>query len=1599
MDILLRLGIVSFPVVSEIVRSILLSIEIAGPALVTETSSSLMITLLHERTRENPTYFDQTADRILYWLLSKWTPSKTPLFPYYYSTHCVLGLFPDRAYASLNAHHCNARDVIRILYSCLDKPQRPFKASTFIVLGSVAQAREHTSQYRDLINYLLLLETPNPFKIEPDDAALISESPSGERPAQLEANILDFFIAETDKIRQRWKEWSREKERGITTDMMRILTNFIFVASAIASTAHSSTTRLSKFAPVLDSLSQSFSQFMARREVDQYKVDAVLEVLSQTLPDIHALLSLDGKAFSEIGAYPFAHHLSHALDKRRGAKESFYTEDDDFMDVDDTNNSQLVGGKPSPDNEVPRQDLLALTNSSSLRSSSSIYLHLISALAEIMSDNDIIPSGFMDYVVALPEPELLHSRQVIDALFMGRFTLSQTACQNLFQKISVQLIDPRAREYNTSELSHGMMVQILIGTTQIWCEPTDDQTQELHENAEDLYEYYVKSMEKGGVRRSPNLQKTLVDLLIRLFMILPHFGSTRKVPSVRTSLYELLDQGDIIAQYQISRKLPQIFETFVLAQHERVFEDIQSSLPHDPKWIEGIAIRVLVLCRLASRWYTLVRICIYGIFETAGLIDEAASYAKRCTLEVAKARQLQNPQHLFKLFAPQILFSWLSTGESEEKRHFADIPYSIFQYDSLANLLRDVEPEAMGQAIMFGNREEVEYVAQTLGTNATETLKNNFPRAAAYALAYDTCRGSQRNQAIASSMKLLSSIVGEEQFYPLMQQHFPRVLGIILQTTAYEDKFEKALSKRPAFGATAKALAEMTKIQHSEDGERYQVFQPCFTAAYLFDLLDRLCRRVGKDASNFWTASLFTYVMRMLLGRIHPAFGSLYARSVIRKIRILIALAGPVAHKDYPLQMTLQSLRPFLTDVHCAEDTLGIMQYLFAHGSLFLGNQLSFVTGISLSILISIRAFLGSAQDSTTQESQYTTTKNKTQSFHSWFTRYLENYADSLAATKQTDNSYIKAFRSITTAASRVRTEGNSLRGTEESKLLLEILDDIRTGRNLLTAQSREVALDLLCQNFQPAPSSREDVLGGDADVAQYASQVWQSCQRANVGDGYLLWAARVLGRTFSANGELNKIPSQLRSWSAHILNPNDPPARCSRIAIVQKLLDLRFSDNREEVGLAEDGLRLILRKLSDAEAADLEKIVPSYIADALDLTPLEEGSMDHASPNESLKRAVYTAEKKDVSLWVKNLATALCYVGCTDSILGSLARIIRGIDGMAEKMLPCILHLVLLQEVDTNGNVRKIMSDAYSAWFQDLDAQSKPYIKILIECILYLRTQKLPREVTRVERDKWLEVDYLMMAEAATACGMYKSALLFAETYGSQPTVISSTRRQSTLAPPPQIPTELQISIYKNLDEPDSYYGVEQESSLSSVLERLDYEGDGVKSLLFRGARMDSQMRRQNKIDTPDSRGTIKSLIMLNMNSVTQSLLSNDQFRNLGDETVESTLHTAKKLGQWDIRAPEGNHTESSTLFKAFQGIHYASDALTARKQLDRQFLATMRSLAQTDRFLDPVKVPLRTLAVLNEADEIISCTTPIQLLDCWDQMKAREKWMTAGQ
>jgi ataxia telangiectasia mutated family protein len=1497
----------------------------------------------------------------------------------------------------MNAHHCNARDILQIVYTALDMPPALPQPSPFLVLGPISQARSWNTRYYTLGQYLLLLDEDDDFRIqEPRRLSTPNVLDVEHYVTGMEARVLEYCIMEANKTRDRWSEACELSIQNITSGMMRIVTDLCIVASALAGLSDPRDRRVSTLESSTINLVRSFVNTLSQPQTEQYKIDAVLETYTKNLPYLSSLDQFDTKVFQRVGVDVLSRHLSKALGNRIDIKQSYYAEEDSFMDIDEADDSQTTSNMASIEIGVPRHAEQAGNDIAALRASTTSYMHFISAVTkDVNQRGNEIPSAFVDYLISLSANELLRSRQFVRHLLHSSLRLSESDCVKLFEHLSDVLVSPRAREYNTSEVANGMLVEFLIAAALV-SKPNGSGpgAKLLRECIEDMYAYFVKGLEDIGVRRSPHLQDVVATFLHKMLKLHPNFGQDPKLPSVRTALFRLLSESEITVKYHIAERLPSVFEDFVLTTHDQILLDIDSSLPDKDDGLEGISLRLLVLAKLASRWHTLQRSSIYSIFATAGYVGHAARHAQRCISRVAESRGFASPQQLFELFAPQILFTWLDRGNK-----IASIPYLTFDYKSLADLVRDVEAEAVGQAVMFGRKDEVEYLAQQLKTSVVDLLCKNISKAAAYTISWDICKGHFRNKAEPSYADLLRDLVGKDKYYNLVQSQFTQVLACILQTLTQEEKLGKSLEKRPAFTPAAKVLTEMLNISHSSQDLNTGI-EPSFNAYYLPDMLEKLCRRTGDDPVGFWNPSRFTYVMRTLLDRIHPALGSLQARSMIRKIRIVVALAGPVAYEGYPLQMTLQSLRPFLADLQCAEDAVGIMQHLFERGSQYLRQHLNFVTGIGLSTLVSIRVFLNSGHDSTTQQSQHEDTMGTANKFHAWLTAYLKSHADAISQNER--SSSVKAFKLITAAASQVRAEGNSVCYSEESKLLKAILNDVKSGRRLLNKTSREVALNLLCQNFQLAPTAREDIFGTDQDAIDYAGLVWESCRRPNVGEKYLLWAARVLGRAFSAQGEVRQTVSASRRLIPKTQSLKDPLGKTSKENIIREVVDLFYSDERQEVSLAENAIRYLIARLPKKERKyenEVYDTIPDSIGKALMLRFPDPSVSDLIASSEPLEAAAAPTTNKTVACWVRDLAVSLCAVASEDPILGALPAVLHGIEHMAERLFPYILHLVLLADYDEDRSVRAAISTATMAWFNSGDQKNAPFVCIIIQAILYLRSQPVPKEVTRVERDNWLEIDYLKASQAAIACTMYRTALLFAETYTDQPVVKSTSRRTSALVQSPKLPTDLQLVIYKNLDEPDSFYGVDRGSSLSSVLDRLDYEEDGVKSLIFRGARLNSQMRRQNELDLSDTRGTIRSLITLNMNSVTSSLLANEQFRDRGNDAVESTLHVARKLGQWDIKAPDTNHTESATLFKAFQGLHFAKTAEQARQNFDQEILATMNFLAGRDSSSVPINTRLRTLAALTEADEVLRAEDPNYLLDVWDRMKARERWMRAGQ
>ena len=73
------------------------------------------------------------------------------------------------------------------------------------------------------------------------------------------------------------------------------------------------------------------------------------------------------------------------------------------------------------------------------------------------------------------------------------------------------------------------------------------------------------------------------------------------------------------------------------------------------------------------------------------LLKSSGQYASSCIADITKSLHLPCSRDLFKLFAPQLLYTWLETQSA------TTIPYLVFNFKDLEQLLQDVEQEVAGQ--------------------------------------------------------------------------------------------------------------------------------------------------------------------------------------------------------------------------------------------------------------------------------------------------------------------------------------------------------------------------------------------------------------------------------------------------------------------------------------------------------------------------------------------------------------------------------------------------------------------------------------------------------------------------------------------------------------------------------------------------------------------------------------------------------------------------------------------------------------------------------------------------------------------------------------
>ncbi|PSR78097.1 hypothetical protein BD289DRAFT_377079, partial [Coniella lustricola] len=1554
--------------IADDVSNIITMADICGPPLLVDSSLVLMHSLANLQNEIAPSAIQKTYSHIIRWAFSTWKPAEMA-----HPSSCSANMTPP--------------DLLNLLFMCCGLSPLELIEQVQHVGGPIAQFWKAFNDSVSIARYLLLLKDevisqPN-FRRDLSQSLsseVVTDDPMSSSSQNFRTLVLELLYPKLDELAP-LLEANREKggRRSVRLSAERFTSFLACVVSSII-LLPSLQSQESRIAQDVRSLLNKLWDWSIQLILEAPEMNDLFElVLLSFAPYLPSLDPAQAERFC--GRHP---DLLERCVELCGFMESYDSalfpgQHTGRVKLDEGFESQVNNGNIISETAIlPRHKLGLQMSRAAFLESTRLKIHLLSAYSKDPNQIGLMPEATMDSLLALPDDRFLLAGGFLHELLQSHISNASNYARDIIEQIGGIL---RENRYSTCEAVLCLCADVLASIAPLWSLGGTDS--DLINPSVDLYNFLVKTALPNCIL-STEAQISLSGLLYRLMEINSKFWEDKraKVDAPRTTLLDLLSSSGLRVKFGIGQRLTEFFELYTVKLHENIFNDVLKQLPVNSADMEGIAYRIFVLATLGCKLPTLLRRSVYHIFEVPRMVPSAGSrrYATWGMKAIAKSRLLKSQSELLQLFAPQVLYTLL------EKDEFEDIPFEIFGFDSLGDLLSAIKTEAVAQMVMRGQWIAIDRLAARFRMTPVQIVQESFSKAMAYSTCFDIA-SKQELQGEAGIKRLL----GDNVFFDTLNRNFVDIVGHCIALTDQEDPVEISWAKDEPFSDASAIMSEIKQYSRSPT-ELPHGQQPHFRAKFLVYQLAHIASQTQYDVLTLWTPPLIVSVARRLLNTIHLALGPHHALSVVRKLRILICLAGRHNMVSYPLEMLLRSLRPFLSEAECADDALGISQWLIAHGTAHLARAPSFFAEYALSTLANLRIFLESSQASSSQESQFKATMSKAQQFHTWLVKLLKGY-ESSAFKSETQ---AQAFKAITTSASNIRTSGNSQKDSHESRLLLEILKDAERDDQLLNDAARNLALRMLCGEFTVAPSYRDDILESDADACIHGPMVWKSCRAVQSSKEFLTWAGRVVGKFYAASGEIPQDAlkeSLLSSYLKTTTSEGD-----SIHGILRLLADLTISDNSSHASLAESALRRVVSFALATEdhdlIADCRRSLPETLFACsawsmyhIPLTDLgEAGQCD---------RSVFEIDKIESHMWAQHLAIHLAQALQESPILRGLSAILDEVDGFAEQSLPYIVHLVLLGEFDSRKSIKKSLSTATKGWLESQSSAATPNIKLLINVIIYLRSRTFPGEVSVNDRSRWLEIDSAILADAAARCGMSKIALMFAELAISE---ASQTSRRSSAARDVQDHSELLLSIFETIDDPDAYYGLERTASLSNVMARLEYEKEGSKSLAFRGAQYDSHLRSRSTESVRDAQHLVQTLSSLGLAGLSESLLQTHQYHDDTKDILNTAFTTARRLEKWNLPAPLALENHAAMSYRAYQAIYKAVDLSHATTAVRDGLASTMKHLTTKGFKSSDLRRYLGTLAALTELDDVLCTSEPEDLDRLLSNFEARSSWMLIG-
>ena len=281
---------------------------------------------------------------------------------------------------------------------------------------------------------------------------------------------------------------------------------------------------------------------------------------------------------------------------------------------------------------------------------------------------------------------------------------------------------------------------------------------------------------------------------------------------------------------------------------------------------------------------------------------------------------------------------------------------------------------------------------------------------------------------------------------------------------------------------------------------------------------------------------------------------------------------------------------------------------------------------------------------------------------------------------------------------------------------------------------------------------------------------------------------------------------------------------------------------------------------------------------------------------------------------WVTEISILLSdTLAREDHLFGQLSTVLASDVDFAEQVLPILIHTILQRERREMTPVKSIRA-ALSEYFSKILAMSSidnRCIRSIVEIVLHLRNI-MPSSLDPLAYNKWLEIDFSLLARSALSCGAYTTALLFVEL---------AAENDSSFVPDSTATEQVLYEIYAHIDEPDGFYGIKTQDLQQFLVKRFHHERQYDKAFRFHAAALEV-----NASQNQDQVGLLQSFHAFGFDHLAIDTLRYFRESEEGLPTSQMNYELGWRTETWDL--PDNSaDTVGSSLYRSLRAIYRERD------------------------------------------------------------------------